>query len=604
MASRKPQGPDPMTQATFAPYPFEARHYPAVLPPLQQGRDARRRPVVVVGGGPVGLCAALGLALHGVPVVLIEADDSVCFGSRAICISRRSLEIIQRLGALPGFLATGLPWAGGRSFYRDQQVLHFSMPQDALQKLPPMLNLAQYSIEQHLLDAAQARPDLIAIRWQTRLTALDSQADGVCLGLDTPLGAYRLDADWLVAADGGRSFVRDALGLKLQGTTYEGRYVIVDIRMRSDRPTERLAYFDPPCNPGSTVLVHKQPQDVWRIDYQLRDGEDPDAAIRPENVLPRVASLLQMMGETAPWQPIWTGLYKANALTLDRYRHGRVLLAGDAAHLLPIFGVRGANSGIDDADNLAWKLAFVIQGLASQALLDSYSDERVAAARENLQQGSKSTEFMAPPSFAFDLMRQAVRGLAQRHPALRSLINPRQTTAITYTASALNGALSRSAEFGAGPVPGAVLPECPVTWVDAQGSRPGHLTDAVQPCFSALCFADSPALPLALQALAGDLARRRLPFRLVTLTRQPGAAGSAAHGWDSSGQLFALYGASAGSLYLVRPDGHVLARWRRFWGMAEGGVPDGAAPAEPQADAAPLAELRAALDHALAAKLL
>ena len=186
------------------------------------------------------------------------------------------------------------------------------------------------------------------------------------LAVSTPAGDYALDADWVVAADGGRSFVREALGLKLKGTSYEGRYVIVDILLDSARPTERLAYFDPPCNPGSTVLVHKQPGNVWRIDYQLRDGEDPDAAIKPENVMPRVESLLEMMGETGDWKPIWTGIYKANALTLASYRHGRVLFAGDAAHLVPIFGVRGANSGIDDADNLAWKLAFVVKGLASQ----------------------------------------------------------------------------------------------------------------------------------------------------------------------------------------------------------------------------------------------
>ena len=560
-ALESPAGPATAAPA-FVPYPFTARRHAPALPALRLGVDAQRRPVVVVGGGPVGLCTALGLANHGVPVVLIEADDSVCFGSRAICISRRSLQIVQRLGALPGFLATGLPWAGGRSFYREQEVLHFTMPQDDNQKLPPMINLAQYSIEQHLLDAAQARPDLIDIRWQTRLTALEAGADGVRLGLDTPLGAYQLDADWLVAADGGRSFVRDALGLQLQGTSYEGRYVIVDIRMKSARPTERLAYFDPPCNPGSTVLVHKQPGDVWRIDYQLRDGEDPEAAIRPENVLPRVASLLQMMGETAPWNPIWTGLYKANALTLARYRHGRVLLAGDAAHLVPIFGVRGANSGIDDADNLAWKLALVAKGLARESLLDSYSDERVAAAHENLQQGRKSTEFMAPPSFAFDLMRRAVLGLALQHPALQPLINPRQTTAIAYNTSRLNAAPGRSAEFSGGPPPGTVLSECPLTWIGPDGRRDGHLTDGLQAGFTALWFADSPALPAALQAWGDSLRQRGLPWQVLVLSRQPGSAADPAHGWDATGRLFPLYGARAGSLYLVRPDGHVLARWQ------------------------------------------
>ncbi|RYE92415.1 MAG: FAD-dependent oxidoreductase, partial [Oxalobacteraceae bacterium] len=325
----------------FAPYPFTASRYPARIPPLNGRTDARRHPVAIVGGGPVGLTAALGLARQGIASVLIEADDSVCSGSRAICISRRSLEIIERLGAVDAFLEKGLPWTGGRSFYRDAEVLHFTMPQDENQKLPPMINLAQYHIEQFLLDAALRQPDLIDIRWQTRVTAVTDRASGVALELDTPEGGYALEADWLLACDGGRSAVRDALGLQLQGTSYEGRYVIVDILLASQRPTERLAYFDPPCNPGSTVLVHKQPDNVWRIDYQVRDGEDPDEAVKPENVLPRVQSLLDMMGERGAWAPIWITIYKANALTLERYRHGRVLFAGDAAHAEDGHQVRG-----------------------------------------------------------------------------------------------------------------------------------------------------------------------------------------------------------------------------------------------------------------------
>jgi 3-(3-hydroxy-phenyl)propionate hydroxylase len=592
----------------FVPYPFTAQRHAATPPPRVAGAGPVRHPVVVVGGGPVGYCTALGLVRQGVPVVLLEADDSVCVGSRAICISRRSLEIFQRLGALEGFLKIGLPWTGGRSFYRDTEVLHFQMPQDENQKLPPMLNLAQYSIEQILLDAllevGEAQPGLVDIRWLNKVTGMEllgaeraavhgaeqgaeviaekraeagaekgadqgtaaEAGSGVRLSVSTPAGAYTLLADWVVACDGGRSTMRDALKLPLQGNSYEGRYVIVDILMKSARPTERLAYFDPPCNRGSTVLVHKQPRDVWRIDYQLQDGEDPEAAVLPENVLPRVQSLLAMMGETAPWNPIWMGLYKANALTLANYCHGRVLFAGDAAHLLPIFGVRGANSGIDDADNLSWKLAYVVKGWANAKLLGSYSQERVAAAHENMRHGSKSTEFMAPPSFAFDLMRQAVLGLAAAHPQVSSLINPRQSSAITYSSSALNAAPARQAGFSAGPVHGAVVPECPVTHLKpGAAARAGFLTELLQPCFTALVFVDEPVLPRAIQAWVQTVDQRcPWPLRLVLLSRQRGDASLApshSHAWDHTGWLFPMFGAVPGSLYVLRPDGHVLGRW-------------------------------------------
>ena len=536
---------------TFHPYPHVPKVYPPGKPP---GPSMQHVPVVIVGGGPVGLATALGLARHGVRSVLIEADDGVCTGSRAICISRRSLEIIERLGALDGFLAKGLPWAGGRSFYRAEEVLHFTMPQDANQKLPPMVNLAQYHIEQFLLDAAERQPELIDIRWQTKVTRVEQRADGATVTVATPDESYTIDTDWLVAADGGRSVVREALGLKLQGTSYEGRYVIVDIHLKSSRPTERLAYFDPPSNPGSTVLVHKQPDDIWRIDYQLRDDEDAQAAVLLENVAPRVDSLLAMMGETAPWHPVWITIYKANALTLEKYRHGRVLFAGDAAHLVPIFGVRGANSGIDDADNLAWKLAYVVKGQAPHALLDSYSDERVYAAHENLRHGTKSTEFMAPPTFAFELMRTAVLGLAGKHAHVRSLINPRQTSAITYARSALNAPDPDA--FAAGPAPGAVLPECPLALLQDGAQQAAYITDLVNRAdghFTGLYFSDDDAVPAELLALG-----EALPLTTVAISRN-GAQGGA---WDHTAQVFSLFGAQPGSFYLVRPDGHVLGRWR------------------------------------------
>jgi 3-(3-hydroxy-phenyl)propionate hydroxylase len=548
-----------MTSA-FKPYPFEAVRHSAALPRLDAGVEPRRHPVVVVGGGPVGLTAAIGLANQGVPVVVLEADDSVCFGSRAICISRRSLEIAARHGAVDGFLKIGLPWTGGRSFYQGTEVLHFLMPQDDNQKLPPMVNLAQYHIEQILLDRAEQMPDLIDIRWQAKLTHIDVQDKGATLSVSTPAGDYTMHTDWVVAADGGRSFIRESLGLQLQGTSYEGRYAIVDILMDSPRPTERLAYFDPTCNPGSTVLVHKQPDNVWRIDYQIEDGQDPDEAIRPENVMPRVQSLLDMMGETAPWSPIWTTVYKANALTLEHYRHGRVLFAGDAAHLVPIFGVRGANSGIDDADNLAWKLAYVVTGKAQESLLNTYSAERVAATHENLSYGTKSTEFMAPPSFAFELMRRAVLSLAVQHPGVRSLINPRQTSAIAYTGSSIN--VPDADTWLGGPPPGTVLPECPITRMHNGQVKQAHITDLIGQGFSILHVDAQGTGSQALQDCAQRLQARGTPTQCITLTREPAPAQAADSAWDHTGRLLPMYGAEQGAVYLVRPDGHVLARWK------------------------------------------
>ncbi len=495
-----------------------------------------RVPVAIAGGGPVGLTLSALLWRQGIANVVIEADEGYCTGSRAICISRRSQEILGWVGADAPLLAKGLGWVGGRSHFRQTEVLHFQMPSEVTQRFAPMVNIQQFYIEEY---AHQAMAEGASVHWNHQVRSVITESNGVTLTIETPDGERQLQADWLVACDGGRSTVRDQLGLQLEGTQYEGRYVIVDIRQKTQRAVERLAWFDPPSNPGSTILMHRQPDDVWRIDYQIRDDEDPAEAVKPENVLPRVQSHLQMIGETEPWEPLWISIYNAKCLTLPSYRHGRVLFAGDAAHLVPIFGVRGLNSGLDDAGNLAWKLARVIQGASPERLLDSYSTERVHATRENIAYGAKSTEFMAPPDFAFRLMREAALRLAVDDPHVRALINPRQSSPIEYTGSTLNAG-EDAGWTNALAAPGAPAPEA---LLRSDGGNGGdfHLSQRFGLGFVCLVFGGTaPGLPSDVQAL-------------------PVTAAMDVHG--QAWQRYGLRHADEAALVLVRPDGYVMGRW-------------------------------------------
>ncbi|MEO6322279.1 MAG: FAD-dependent monooxygenase, partial [Polaromonas sp.] len=476
--------------------------------------------------------------------------------SRAICMSRRSQEILGWVGADQPLVDKGLSWVGGRSYFRDREVLHFLMPSEPTQRYAPMVNIQQFHAEEYAHKAALAQGGRADVRWSSKVTAVRPQADGAQVDIQSSEGLHSVQADWVVACDGGRSTVREQLGLQLEGTQYEGKYVIVDVVQKTRREVERLAWFDPPSNPGSTILMHRQPDDVWRIDYQIRDDEDPAEAVKPENVLPRVQSHLSMIGENEPWEPLWISIYNAKCLTLPSYRQGRVLFAGDAAHLVPIFGVRGLNSGLDDAANLAWKLALVQQRQAADWLLDSYSSERVHATRENIAYGAKSTEFMAPPNYGFSLMREAALRLTTENPAVSSLINPRQSTPVEYVDSPLN-LPARDADFTVGPHAGMPAPEARLH--AASGHK--HLTSFFGGEFVLLYFADHGGLPADLAALATPGLTGPAGLKVICIARQGGADAQTLV--DDLGQAHERYDAHDGTLYLVRPDGYVMGRWRQ-----------------------------------------
>ena len=498
---------------------FTPRRYPFV--PLPESAS-----VVVVGAGPVGLALALGLARRGVRVTVLESGDSVSYGSRAICLSRHSLEVFERLGVGERFAELSLPWTSGRSYYRDTEVLAFDMPHGESDVRPPMVNISQSVAEQVLVDAVE-RTEGCAVHWQSRVTGCEERAGEVLVEVETPGAAREIRADWVVAADGARSAVREALGLRLRGTSYEGRYVIADIHWPAALPTERRVWFDPPSNPGSTIILHRQPDDIWRVDYQLGADDDPEAET-DHRIRARITRHLDWLGNDRPWTLEWASLYRAHSLSLDSYRHGRVLFAGDAAHLVPIFGVRGLNSGLEDADTLAWMLLLVLRGTADEALLDVYSAERRGAWEQNVAQAEKSTLFMTPGTRGYELTRDAVLALATRRPVLRELINPRQSSATHARTSPLT------------------LP------CDADGLRPGD------------------PVPDRVFGTSSLNAARGAGFALAGADSAAASALSARLGTEvAAHDVPAEWGGRPGEVFAVRPDGLLLGRFADFGAPGE-----------------------------------
>ncbi len=510
---------------------YQYTRFPYVPPAeLADGR-VRRVPVLIVGAGPIGLSAAIDLALHGIPSVVLDDNDVVSIGSRAICWSKRSLEIMARLGVGQRMLDKGVTWKVGRLFHRDSEVYSFDMQPEEGHRFPAFVNLQQYYVEEYLVERARDFPDLIELRFKNAFAALAQTADGIRAEVATPDGSYAIEAEYLLACDGVRSAVRTALGLDFAGRVFEERFLIADVELKADFPSERWFWFEPPFHPGQSALLHKQPDDIYRIDLQLGPDADPEAEKQPERVIPRIRA---MIGDR-PFELDWVSVYTFQCRRLERFVHGRVIFAGDSAHVVSPFGARGGNGGIQDVDNLCWKLAAILHGEAGPGLLDSYDAERQHGADENIRNSARATNFMTPKSATEKLFRDEMLGLAATHPFAQRMVNSGRLSMPCLLA----GFPLQSADdpaLAAPMVPGSPCADAPV--LDEEG-RPAWLLDRLGGRFHLLCIGAPAAAPAGVaQVVVGD---------------GPGQLR------DVAGLVAQRYGAAAA--YLIRPDQHVAARF-------------------------------------------
>ena len=503
-------------------------------------------PVVVVGAGPVGLVTAIDLARQGLQVVLLDDDDCLSGGSRALCYAKRTLEVLDRLGCGDRVVDKGVSWNVGKVFFRDEPVYQFNLLPEEGHHRPAFVNLQQYYLEGYLHECASKYPNL-DIRWKSKVTQLENSDTKANLTVTTPEGDYTMSADYVIAADGGRSPVRGMLNLESKGRVFQDRFLIADVKMKAPFPAERWFWFDPPFHPNQSVLLHREADDVWRIDFQLGWDADPELEKTPERVIPRVRALL---GDDVEFDLEWVSVYTFACMRMEKFRHGRVIFAGDAAHGVSPFGARGANSGVQDADNLGWKLGLVLRGETPVSLLDTYGVEREYAADENILNSTRATDFITPKSAISRVFRDAVLSLSKHHAFAQKLVNSgRLSTPSTYLNSPLNTPDSDS--FAGRMCPGAPVADAPV--VTANGERHWFLQQ-VGDRFTTVLFTDAyrPAVEMS-----ETMVVQVLPAGTSVSTRANVIV-------DVDGLLAARFDARPGTTYLLRPDQHVTARWREF----------------------------------------
>ncbi len=526
---------------------YELPQYPFQAPPEIASGEPSHHPVVIVGAGLTGLTAACALAQYGIPAVLLDEDNTVGVkgaSSRGICYTQKSLEIFERLGVYGRIAAKGIQWSVGRTFAGADEVYSFDLRQQSAYNLstqPPFINIQQFYIEGYLVDRIYELGH-VDLRWQNRVTAFRQDGEGATLSVTTPAGDYELRADYVVDATGSHSPFRKWVGASVTAKKGDDRWCIADVRFTKTPPVERHTWIEAPFNENRAVWQHLMGDNVWRIDYQMAPDADPAEVSREEVVRERLA---RQFGEDAGIEIVWVGPYAYRSECVDRMRHGRVFFMGDAAKVVSPFGARGGNTGIADADNLAWKLAAVLQGRAAPALLDSFHEERHEAAQQNVLVTNRTARFLRPATPAEKRFRDAALGLARQHAFARQFVNTgRMAIANPYTRSS---ACDRTG--------GQSVQNVAFQWAD--GSR-GEVNDLLRWADGRLLVLSfGTASPAALARLRG--LAQTAPVRCVQVLGPQDRPGAIEHVRDPQGHLQGACHVFGHAWALVRPDSYVAA---------------------------------------------
>ena len=397
---------------------YNYKEFPYKTPPEILGGKQEIYPVVIVGAGPIGLSLAIDLAQRGIKSVLLDDNNIVSTGSRAICWAKRTLEIFDRLGVASKMMAKGITWETGRLFNGDKEVFSFNLLPDKDQKFPAFINLQQYYVEEYLIERCFELDDFIDLRFNSKVIDHTQNKENVDITVRCPEGDYQLKSSYMVACDGAESPTRKRMDLSFDGEIFDEHFLIVDIFMetppfKTDRP-ERWFWFAPTFHDGQSALLHKQAENIYRIDLQLEENINRKNELDPERVRKRIIKVVK----SENFEIDWMSIYKFKCASLDRMVFDRIIFIGDSAHVVSPFGARGGNGGMHDVDNLGWKLASVLKNHSSAKILSTYNNERIEAAKENIANSSRATNFMTPKNKMAKIFRDQVLDLATSNQIL------------------------------------------------------------------------------------------------------------------------------------------------------------------------------------------